>query len=144
VTKSPNIHETLIRDESVRPGSPRAFGIVMAAAFALLALLSWWLAGHAWAWMAPIAITFCTVALLWPAALEPLNRVWFKIGILLNTVVNPVVMALIFYGAIWPTGLVMKMMGKKLLDLKREPDRDSYWIVRRPPGPAPDTMKDQF
>lgn len=116
----------------------------MAVAFALLALLSWRRAGHAWIWMAPIAMIFCTVALLWPAALQPLNRVWFKIGMLLHAVVNPLVMALIFYGAIWPTGLVMKMMGKKLLELEREPDRESYWIVRRPPGPAPDTMKDQF
>ena len=47
-------------------------------------------------------------------------------------------------GTVLPTGLVMRAMGKDLLRLKRQPDAESYWIVRAPPGPAPDTMKDQF
>jgi hypothetical protein len=63
---------------------------------------------------------------------------------LLHAVVNPIVMALVFYGAVLPTGLVMRAMGKDTLSLKIEPDRDSYWILRQTPGPAPETMKDQF
>jgi hypothetical protein len=53
-------------------------------------------------------------------------------------------MALLFYGTVLPTGLVMRTLGKDLLRLKREPAADSYWIVRQPPGPAPESMKDQF
>jgi hypothetical protein len=87
---------------------------------------------------------FLAVAFLWPAALKPLNRLWFKFGLLLHAVVSPLVMGLLFYVAVWPTGLVMRALGRDLLRLKREPDSDSYWIVRRPPGPAPETMKDQF
>ena len=48
------------------------------------------------------------------------------------------------YGCVLPTGLVMRAMGKDLLRLKRQPGADSYWIVRQPPGPMPETMKDQF
>ena len=59
-------------------------------------------------------------------------------------VVNPIVMALLFYGTVLPTGLVMRVLGKDLLRLKRQPDADSYWIMRQPPGPSPGTMKDQF
>jgi hypothetical protein len=87
---------------------------------------------------------FLMAALLIPAALNPLNRAWLKFGLLLHKIINPVVMGLVFYGAVLPTGLVMRAMGKDLLRLKLQPEADSYWIVRRPPGPAPETMKDQF
>jgi hypothetical protein len=63
---------------------------------------------------------------------------------LLHAVVNPLIMGLVFYGAVLPTGLVMRALGKDVLRLKLEPDRDSYWLDRQPPGPAPETMKDQF
>jgi hypothetical protein len=38
----------------------------------------------------------------------------------------------------------MRITGKQFLALKREPERDSYWIVRDPPGPSPESMRDQF
>jgi len=79
-----------------------------------------------------------------PSVLNPLNRIWLKFGLLLHSVVNPVVMALLFYGTVLPTGLVMRMLGKDLLRLKRQPDAKSYWIVRQPAGPSPETMRDQF
>jgi hypothetical protein len=81
--------------------------------------------------------------LLWPSSLRPLNRLWMKLGLLLHRIVNPIVMGLLFYGTIWPTGLVMRMRGRDLLRLKRDPSAASYWIARVP-GPAPETMKDQF
>jgi hypothetical protein len=52
-------------------------------------------------------------------------------------------MGLLFFGTIWPTGLVMRLRGRDLLRLEREPASNSYWIAR-PPGPQPETMKDQF
>jgi len=53
-------------------------------------------------------------------------------------------MALLFYGTVLPTGLLMRMLGRDLLQLKRQPGAESYWIVRQPPGPSPETMRDQF
>lgn len=138
------IHESFSRDETMVAGSDRSFGLVMAAAFAVLALLNGWHGGHLWPWTAGLAGLCLAAALLFPAALNPLNRVWFKFGLLLHKVVNPIVMGLLFYGAVLPTGLVMRAIGKDLLRLKREPEADSYWIMRQPPGPAPKTMKDQF
>jgi hypothetical protein len=137
-------HETFSRDEEIVAGSDRSFGLVMAGAFAALSLLNGWHAGRIWPWTSGLAALFLVAALLRPATLNPLNRIWLKFGLLLHKVVNPVIMALLFYGAVLPTGLVMRAMGKDLLRLKREPDAASYWIVRAPPGPAPDTMKDQF
>ena len=78
-----------------------------------------------------------------PSVLHPLNRLWMKLGLLLHRVVNPIVMGLLFYGTILPTGLIMRLRGRDLLRLKREPAADTYWIARTP-GPAPESMRDQF
>ncbi|MDP3077459.1 hypothetical protein [Bradyrhizobium sp.] len=137
-------HEAFTRDETIVAGSDRAFGLVMAAAFGIVTLLNAWYAGRVWPWTAGVAALFLAAALLRPAMLNPLNRLWLKFGLLLHSVVNPVVMALLFYGTVLPTGLIMRALGKDLLRLKRQPEAESYWIVRAPPGPAPDTMKDQF
>ena len=116
----------------------------MAAAFAVISLLNWWHGGHWWRWTGGIAVLFLAAALLCPVALKPLNRLWFKFGLLLHKVVNPIMMAFVFFGAVLPSGLVMRALGKDPLRLKRQPDANSYWIERRPPGPAPKSMKDQF
>jgi len=91
-----------------------------------------------------LAALFLVAALLRPSLLNPLNLLWLRFGLLLQKIVNPVIMALLFFGTVLPTGLVMRMMGKDPLRLRREPDAESYWIVRVPPGPSPETMKDQF
>jgi hypothetical protein len=137
-------HESYSRDEEIVAGSDRSFGLVMAGAFAVVSALNAWHAGQIWPWTATLASLFVVAALARPALLNPLNRIWLKFGLLLHKIVNPVIMALLFYGTVLPTGLIARAMGKDLLRLKREPDAASYWIVRAPPGPAPDTMKDQF
>ena len=137
-------HESYSRDETVIGSSDRSFGIVMTAAFGLISLLNWWHGGHSWRWTGGIAALFLAAALFYPAALRPFNRLWLKFGLLLHKVVNPIVMALVFFGTVLPTGLIMRALGKDPLRLKRQPDANSYWIERRPPGPAPKSMKDQF
>ena len=136
-------HEPLATSH-VQPGSPRNFGLVMAAAFACLAILNWWHDGRIWPWLAATALTFLVIALAYPRLLGPLNRLWFRFGLLLHAVVNPVIMALLFYGAVFPTGFVMRLLGRDLIRLKRDPNADSYWIARTPPGPLPESLKDQF
>jgi len=137
-------HENFSREEASAPGSSdRTFGLVMAAFLALLALINGWHAGRLWPWELALAVLFLAAALIRPSVLHPLNRLWMMLGLLLHRIVNPIVMGLLFFGTIWPTGAVMRMQGRDLLRLKREPDAKSYWIVR-PPGPQPETMKDQF
>jgi len=142
--RAPSTHEAFERDEEIVAGSDRSFGLVMAGAFSVVTALNAWHAGRIWPWTAGVAAAFLITALLRPALLNPLNRLWLKFGLLLHRIVNPVIMALVFYGTVLPTGLVLRAMGKDLLRLRREPEADSYWIVRTPPGPAPETMKDQF
>ena len=137
-------HEVFSRDEKIAAGSDRSFGLVMSAALAAVTLLNVWHGGRIWPWTGGIAALFLAAGLLRPSVLHPLNLQWLRLGLLLHRIVNPVVMALLFYGTVFPTGVVMRLMGKDILRLKREPDADSYWIVRVPPGPAAETMKDQF
>ena len=136
-------HETFVREEGSTPGSDRTFGLVMAGALALVAVLNGWHHGRMWPWESALAALFLLAALLRPALLHPLNRLWMKLGLLLHKIVNPIVMGLLFYGTIWPTGAIMRMRGRDLLRLKREPASETYWIAR-PPGPLPETMRDQF
>jgi hypothetical protein len=137
-------HENFFRSEKEGPGSERSFGLVMAAVLTLLAAVNFWHQKQAWPWLGAIALCFAIAALIAPDLLKPLNRLWYRLGILLHAVVNPVVMGVLFYLAIWPTGLVFRLRHKDLLRLKRQPETDSYWIVRQPPGPAAETMRDQF
>jgi hypothetical protein len=137
-------HEVFVRDEKIVTGSDRSFGLVMAGAFAAVSALNAWHDGPIWPWTTTIAVVFLIAALLRPAVLNPLNRIWLKFGLLLHRIVNPLIMSLLFFGTVLPTGLIVRAMGKDLLRLKRKPEAASYWIVRRPPGPAPESMKDQF
>jgi hypothetical protein len=137
-------HEVFSREEKIVAGSDRAFGLVMAAAFAAITSLNSWHSGRVWPWTGGLAALFLVAGTLRPSLLHPLNLIWLRFGLLLHRVVNPIVMALLFYGTVLPTGLVMRILRKDLLRLKRQPDADSYWIVRQPPGPSPETMRDQF
>jgi hypothetical protein len=138
------IHESYSRDEIVVGSSDRSFGVVMTVGFAVLSLLNWWHDGHLWRWTASIAALFFAAVLFYPPVLGPLNRLWLKLGLLLHKVVNPIVMGLLFFGIVLPTGLIMRALRKDPLRLKRQPDANSYWIERHPPGPASESMKDQF
>jgi hypothetical protein len=130
-------HEDFSREAKVEAGSDRSFGIVMAVAFSVVTLLNAWHSGRLWLWTGGLAASFLAAGLLRPSVLNPLKQLRLKSWLLLHRVVNPIVMALLFYGTVLPTGLLMRMLGKDLLQLKRQPGAESYWIVRQPPGPSP-------
>jgi predicted membrane metal-binding protein len=140
------MHEDFTREEEVHGSSDRSFGVVMAAVFAIVALLPLLhepLSSIRW-WALAVAAVFAALAFLWTAPLRPLNRLWLKLGLLLSKIVSPVVLALLFYGTVTPVGLLMRAVGKDPLRLRRNAAAASYWIPREPPGPAADSMKQQF
>lgn len=137
-------HEALSHGRQVEMGSDRAFGVVFAVVFVLVALWPLKGGGEARLWAGMVAVLFLAVALIRPRLLKPLNRLWFLVGLALHHVVTPLVMGLLFFLTITPVALIMRARGKNLLNLKRDPAAASYWIHRQPPGPAPDTMRRQF
>jgi hypothetical protein len=137
-------HDLQARQEAVKTSSDRSFGFVFAVVFALLGGLSLYNAGHRWPWWFAIAAAFALIALVVPRALAPLNRLWAKFGLLIHAIVSPIILAVLFYACIMPFGLLMRLFGKDPLRRRFEPEAASYWIRREPPGPAPDTFKNQF
>ena len=144
MARSANLHEDLAREDDIVGSSDRAFGLTLAAVFAVIGVVRLVL-GHSYAgWWLGAAAVMLAFALAWPAALAPLNRLWLRFGLVLYKVVNPLVMGLVFFTTVIPIGLLMRALGKDPLRLRREPAAGSYWIAREPPGPEPDTMKNQF
>jgi hypothetical protein len=125
-------------------GSNRSFGFVFAGFFLVVGLWPFLKGAPIRPWALALAALFLVAAVAYPRLLAPLNQVWFKVGRLLHHVVNPLIMGLIFVGAIVPTGLVLRALKKDLLALRRDPDAASYWIARNPPGPPPQSMPRQF
>ena len=127
------------------PGSSdRAFGLVFAAFFTIVALLPLWSGRPVRMWSIVAAAAFALLALAVPRVLAPLNRVWTAFGDLLHRIVSPVALGILYYGVVTPTGLLMRLAGKDPLRLRFDPAARSYWIERRPPGPPPESLKDQF
>jgi len=137
-------HEDLAREQHVEGSSDRAFGLVVAGAF-LLVTLGPLRHGHTPRWWAlAVASVFALVAVLKPVLLARLNRLWTKLGILLGKVVSPIALGILFYGVLTPVALIMRLARKDPLRLKLDHHADSYWIERKPPGPPPDSMGNQF
>jgi len=137
-------HEDLSRKNERKGSSDRSFGVVFAVFFALIAF---WplLKGHPLRlWAAPVSAIFLFLALIRPSILHPLNLIWMTIGMLLNQVTNPIVTGAMFYGVITPVGVILRLRGKDPLRMRTDPTSDTYWLHRKPPGPAPETMVHQF
>jgi len=138
------LHEDLRRKQDGRGSSDRGFAFVFAAFFTLFGLLP--LRTHhppRW-WAFPISGLFLLIGMLKPVLLRPLNKYWTKLGVLMGRVVSPVVTAVLFYAVVTPTGLLFRLLGKDPLRLSWDTSAASYWIERQPPGPAPETMANQF
>ena len=139
-----SVNEPIVERRKTVVGSNRSFGVVFAVVFAMIGLWPVPFGGLPRWWAVIPALMFLALALIAPRLLSPLNRAWFYVGLALHRVVNPVVMAIIYYGTVVPMGLILKARGKDLLRLKRDPQAESYWIPRDPPGPARGSMTKQF
>lgn len=144
MTNATNFHENLAPRGPVKGSSNRGFGVVFAVVFAIVALAPLRHGEPVRLWALGLAALFLSVALIAPQLLAPLNWLWTRFGLLLHGVVNPIVMGLLFYVTVTPIGLMMRALGKDPLRLRFDREARSYWIERRPPGPAPESMRQQF
>jgi hypothetical protein len=139
-----NHHETFSSTHHIGPSSDRAFGLVLTCAFALLAL--WPLLQHrplrSWALAVSGAALIATS--MRPAVLHPLNRIWTRFGAVLNRVISPAIMAIVFFFVFAPLAYLMRFRGKDPLRLRFDSECESYWLERQVPRPSPDTMRNQF
>jgi hypothetical protein len=141
-----SLHEDLKREHEVKAGSERGFGLTVGGILLLIA--AWWIwsdgADPIDAALVVIGSTLVVLGVVAPRLLAPLNRAWIRLGLLLGKVVSPIALGIIYGTTIVPIGLFMRLRGKDLLHLRRAPELSTYWISKDPPGPAPDTMPNQF
>jgi len=139
-----SFHEDFTREEELKSSSDRNFGFVFAAFFAILCALAAWKENPRWIWWAGIAAATFIVAIVWPALLKPLNRLWTMLGLFLFRIVSPIALGITFFGVMTPMSVFVRWRQKDILRRKYDSQATSYWIRRDPPGPAPETMKNQF
>lgn len=138
-------HETVLSFRKVTLGSNRKFGLAFSAFFMILGVWPWLRHAEPPRWsMIIISVCLLAAALIFPHVLTTFNRFWFKLGMALNTIVNPVVMGVLFFGAVTPLGWYLRKKGKDLLSLKMGPEAATYWIERQPPGPPRGTLTKQY
>jgi hypothetical protein len=118
--------------------------MVFGAVFLLLTIRSLWHGTNTWPLYSAIALGFVLVGLFRPALLAPFNRAWTKLGRILGRIVSPIVLGGLFFLVIAPIAIVFRWMGRDLLNLRRDPKAASYWLIRDPPGPTPESINDQF
>ena len=137
-------HESFQREEQVQGSSNRSFGLVFATVFASVGLLPLFFGGSIRSWALIVAGAFALAACAFPKVMAPLNVLWTKVGLLLHRVVSPIVLGIMFFLVFTPIGLLMRLLGNDPLRLGFDKNARSYWIERTPPGPPPESLKDQF
>jgi len=129
---------------SVNKQSNRNFGLVFAAFFLILALIQWYYTGSTSISLVGLSASCIILAIFIPSVLQPFNILWLKFGFVLNKIMSPIIMSLVFFLLITPISLVMRILGKRTLNIGFNPNLDSYWIPYNSSGPEKDTMKNQF
>ena len=129
-----------MKNSNIKIGTNKSFGIVFFLFFLIVSLFPLFKNENIRVWSLIIAIIFLILGLLNSKFLTPLNKIWFKFGILLGSFVSPIVMGMVFFVFVTPTSLIMSVLGKNLLNLKKG-NKKTYWIER---SKIESKMKNQF
>ena len=121
--------------------SEKSFGIVFSIVFLIVALYPLITSEGLRIWALVVSIIFFLLAFLAPKILVLPNKLWFKFGLLIGSIVAPIVMAFVYFVTVLPTGLIMRLLGKDLLKQKLDKNAKSYWVKRSEPMGS---MKNQF
>jgi hypothetical protein len=122
-------------------GSNRRFGLILVAVCIFFYALGFRHGSGHLTWLIAAAL-FLLITSLMPRILQPLKGLWMKLGGLLHKVVSPVLLSLFYFLGVVPIGLIMQMLRMDPLRLK--PNKKTYWVERKPPGPEPETMAELF
>jgi len=136
-----NFHESFVAGE-VTPPSERATGLVFSAVAVIAAVL--WRNDPIVPFLAlGLAAILALVSLMAPWLLKPLNILWFRFGLLLHRIMNPIVMFALFALVFVPAGAIMRCWHDPLR-LRRKPEASTYWISREASEDSTGSMRNQF
>jgi len=126
--------------KDLKISSNRSFGIVFFIFFLIVSLWPLLNDESVRIWSLIISFIFLILGLVNSTILKPLNYIWFKFGLLLGSVISPIVMGIVFFLVVTPTGIIMRLLGKDILNLKKNNSK-SYWILKKNEN---NSMKNQF
>ena len=126
--------------KDIKIGSNKSFGVVFFLVFLLISLYPLINDGNLRIWSFVISIIFLILGILNSKILNPLNKIWFKFGLLLGKIISPIVMGIIFFIVVTPTGLILRLFQKDVLNLKFNNNK-TYWVEKSGPRSK---MKNQF
>ena len=130
-----------MKKDQVKISSNRSFGFLFFVVFFVISLWPLKSQGDLRLWAFILSLVFIVLGVLNSKFLAPLNKLWFKFGILLGSIVSPIVMGTIFFIVVTPVGLIMRFLGKDLLRINKNKTISTYWINR---DKQKNSMKKQF
>ncbi len=125
----------------VKISSNRSFGFLFFVVFFVISLWPLRSQGDLRLWAFILSLVFLVLGVLNSRFLTPLNKLWFKFGILLSSIISPIVMGAVFFIVVTPTGIIMRFLGKDLLRINKNKPVSTYWINR---DKQKNSMKKQF
>ena len=125
----------------IKISSNRSFGLLFFVVFLIVSLWPLTYEGSIRIWSVVISGVFLILGLINSKLLTPLNVLWFKLGMILGAIISPIVMGIVFFLVVTPTGFILRIMGKDLLNKKYDKEKETYWIKREA---SIGTMKRQF
>ena len=124
----------------IKISSNRSFGTVFFIVFFIISVWPILNDENIRIWSLVISVIFLVLGLINSSLLTPLNKIWFKFGIFLGNFISPIVMAIVFFLVLLPTGIIMRILRKDILNLKYS-SKSTYWIEKQK---YKSTMKNQF
>ena len=129
-----------MNNNRIKISSNRSFGIVFFIFFLIISIIPLFKNGDIRIWSIAFSMVFLILGLLNSKILTPLNKLWFKLGIILGNFISPIVMGIVFFIVVTPISLIIKIIGKDILSIKKNKSK-TYWIEKS--GPK-NKMKNQF
>tara|TARA_Y100000590_G_C14881091_1_gene698980 strand:+ start:72 stop:461 length:390 start_codon:yes stop_codon:yes gene_type:complete len=129
-----------LKSKDIKIGSNKSFGIVFFVVFLIIGLWPILNGNEIKIWSIIISLIFLILGINNSKILTPLNKLWFRFGIFLGNFIAPIIMGIIFFFVVTPTGLIMRLLGKDLIKLKKNKDK-SYWIEKKN---IKSSMRNQF
>ena len=129
-----------MKNNEIKISSNKSFGVVFFIVFFLFGIWPALKGNDVRYWSILLSLIFLILGLLNSKLLSPLNRLWFKFGIILGNFIAPIIMGIVFFLVVTPIGLIMKLLGKDLINLKKNKDK-TYWIEKKE---IKTSMKNQF
>ena len=129
-----------MKNSNIKIGTNKSFGIVFFLFFLIVSIFPLFKDGNIRIWSFILSLIFLILGLINSEFLTPLNQLWFKVGLLLGKLISPIVMGLVFFIVVTPTGLIMKLLKKDILKLRKNSSK-TYWVER---PKIKSEMKNQF